>query len=135
MTRPPRLGPVGRPAAALGEPLRRAPASAGRASRQPPLRGAASKGRWAAGLVCGGSGLRITCGSGGAGELRLPLLPRLIASPSPPWQALAARRLGRAVNLLQAHGHPHAARSKGRAGAAGSAAFALAPAQPGAARP
>ncbi|KAM6084867.1 ryanodine receptor 2 [Theristicus caerulescens] len=85
-----RVGP-GRPASGrwLGHGrLRRAPEASPRgggrrASRQPPLRGAAGKGRWAAGLACGGSGLRITCSGGGAGELRLPLLPRLIASPSP----------------------------------------------------
>lgn len=75
VTWPPRLGPVGRAAAARVGPPRR--------SRQPPLRRAASKGRWAAALVRGGSGLRITCSSGGAAELRLPLLPRLIASHSP----------------------------------------------------
>lgn len=129
-----RKGPEGRrsPEARRGESRR-----AGRASRQPPLRGAASKGRWAAGLVCGGRRLRITCSRAGgwAGELRLPLLPRLIASPFSPRQALAAGRLGRAVNLLPAYGHPHPARSEGRAGPGLPAPPSSHLPQPGAARP
>lgn len=61
--------------------LRRAPrgggaGAGGRASCQPPLCWAASKGRWAAGLLRGGSGLRITCSSrGGPGSSAYPSSP------------------------------------------------------------
>lgn len=80
---PPRAGPT--PEARRGSegaPEASPPQRQRRAGSQQPLRVAASKGRWAAGLACGRRRLRITCSSGRTGELRLPLLPRLIASPS-----------------------------------------------------
>lgn len=64
-----RPGPAGG-AAAPGAPPSRAPRRAAAASPR-----SSGKGRWAARLECGGSGLRITCSGGGAGSS---------ASPPPP---------------------------------------------------